>query len=170
MVTEASVGDVKIVVAENEFEFAYSKVAEYKNGRFVLLEPYENLGVDLNQIRNSQDLKSVIEKISTYKLENKLRVKTENQIANINNLEEGVYLIEGIANQKYQIPSSLISIPSWENGEMIYQLSVFPKIQENVEVVETGDTTQITFLIILCMISLLIVLCLSCVFFRTVLQ
>ena len=159
-----------IVVAENDFEFTYTKIADLKNGEFILLEPYVDSGVDLNHMNDNAELKNTIEKILACKVDDKLKVQTKNQIAKIENLEEGVYLIEGTTNQKYTIAPVLITIPSGGEGELSYHVSIFPKIQENVEKVETGDTTQITFLIILCIISLLIVLCLSCVFFTTVLQ
>ena len=138
------------------------KVADYENGEFVLKEPFQNSGIDLNMIKKGVNMKETAEILSTYE-EEKISVRTENQVAQIGPLSEGVYLIEGIPQEGYEIPATLISIPQWDVGEekLSYHVTVIPKIHQMTHSVDTSDSANLLPLTVLCLLSLGVVLGIS---------
>ena len=156
---EASAGSLDIVVNEKEeFAFSYTKVADYENGEFVLKEEFQESNLNLNEITKGNDMRKAAEILGNYESEKEI-VQTKNQVVQVGPLSEGVYLIEGVFEEGYEIPSTLVSIPQWNEGEeeLSYQVTVMPKIQRTVLPVETGDSTNLTSLIILCAVSLAVV-------------
>ena len=156
---EASEGNVDIVIhEEEEFSFSYAKVADYVNGEFILVEEFQNAKVDLNNMKKGGDLRRAAEELSKYGSDEKL-VTTESQVAHIDDLSQGAYLIQGVKKAGYEIPSTLISIPGWdgEQEEMSYQVTIFPKIQKSMNIVQTGDDNQLLLLATLCLLSLTVV-------------
>lgn len=135
------------------------KVADYENGKLVLKEPFRNSGIDLNMIKKGANMKEAAEILSTYE-EEKIDVRTKGQVAQIGPLAEGVYLIEGIPKDGYEIPATLISIPQWDAGEekLSYHVTVIPKIQQMTHSVDTGDVDNLLPLSVLCLLSLGVVL------------
>ena len=151
------------MINENEeFEFTYTKVAEYKNGEFVLKEPFDESGINLNEMTKGDSVQKAVEQLRDYNVE-KTSVVTENQVAQIGPLSDGVYLIEGVPEKGYDIPSTLVSIPRWstEGEALLYHVTVIPKIQRSIETVETGDTTNLMPLSILCGLSLFVIVGIS---------
>lgn len=150
---------MEILVNENEeFDFVYTKVADYENGKFVLKEPYCESGVNLNDISEGINLRKATEILTAYEADG-VSVRTKNQVAQIGVLSEGVYLIEGVSNADYKISPTLVSIPRWDEGEELsYQVTVIPKIERRAAIVETGDSVKVTPLIGLCCFSLVIVI------------
>ena len=158
---EASAGCLEIWVNETEeFTFTYVKVADYENGTFILKEEFQDCGTDINELHNGAEMRKAAEIIARYETE-KTTVKTEKQVARIDCLTEGVYLIEGIPEEGYEIPATLVSIPQWNKEEVSYHVTVIPKIQKTVNPVETGDPIDVVPLMMLCAVSLLIVLYIS---------
>ena len=88
-------------------------------------------------IKKGANMKEAAEILSTYE-EEKIDVRTKEQVAQIGPLSEGVYLIEGIPKDGYEIPAALISIPQWDAGEekLSYHVTVIPKIQQLVHSVD----------------------------------
>ena len=92
---QASTGSLDILVNEKEeFTFTYTKVADYKDGEYILKEPYQDCGINLNDFFQNAGIRKATEILATYESE-KIHVKTHNKIAHIESLTEGVYLIEG---------------------------------------------------------------------------
>lgn len=96
----------------------------------------------------------------------------ENGIADIENLEEGIYQIEVQNTAEYTFMSSEVSIPMWseENSNMMYHVTVIPKYSkektpvttEEIETPATGDKGPYKQYAALAAISLIIVLIMSC--------
>ena len=127
----------------------YPHMTVYQNMAFALkLKGYEKAEID-------KRVKEAAEILSTYE-EEKIDVRTKGQVAQIGPLSEGVYLIEGIPKDGYEIPAALISIPQWDAGEekLSYHVTVIPKIQQLVHSVDTGDTVNLLPLSVLCLLSL----------------
>lgn len=156
---QASTGSLDILVNEKEeFTFTYTKVADYKDGEYILKEPYQDCGINLNDFFQNAGIRKATEILATYESE-KIHVKTHNQIAHIESLTEGVYLIEGCQKEGYEVPATLISIPQWdvEKEQFSYQVEIIPKIQHTVKSVDTGDSANIASLLGLCFLSLSVV-------------
>ena len=151
------------MINENEdFTFTYVKIADYKDGIFVLSAPFDKSGIDLNEITKGSDVRDIVEELKRYKVE-KHSVKTNNQMVQIGPLTEGVYLIEGVSEKGYDIAATLVSIPQWDNegGELSYNVTIIPKVQRLTGSVETGDTTNLMLLSILCGLSLIVIVGIS---------
>ena len=96
----------------------------------------------------------------------------ENGNAKIENLEEGIYQIDIEETSDYVFTSALVSIPMWSEEEhrMLYDVTVIPKYirkievdkTENVEAPSTGDKTKNNTYLILGLISLIILVIMSC--------
>ena len=156
---EASEGNINIRVNEAEtFAFTYVKVADYRNGEYVLLDNYKNADVNLNELKKGKDFKKAVEVLSQY-VDKTSCVTTENQEAFIKGLSEGAYLIQGVEKEGYEIPSTIVSVPNWdeENEQLSYQITVVPKIQKEIRSVQTGDGNQTLLLSVLCLISVAVV-------------
>ena len=93
----------------------------------------------------------------------KTSIKSENQVAQIGPLSEGAYLIEGLAENGYDMAATLVSIPQWDSEaeELSYNVTIIPKVQRSVELVKTGDTTNLMLLSILCGLSLSVIVGIS---------
>lgn len=160
---EASTGSLEILVDEKEeFEFKCVKVADYKNGEFVLNESFEKSGVNLNDVRKGSDLRKAIERLTAHEIQGTI-VKTKNQVAKIESLSEGVYLLQCLPKEGYEVSPILVSIPQWDvdEKEMSYHVNVIPKTEHIIETVDTGDSINVVPLIGLCIFSLIIVMIIS---------
>ncbi len=115
-------------------------------------------GVDLDEIKNTQELVGLSEKLSK-ELHPKGMVTTDtNGVAEILGLEPGAYLIKPVDMANYdEITPTLVSIPYWNNEtkEMLYDITVIPKhtpifkplskskaVSVVPEIVQTGDDTH----------------------------
>lgn len=153
---KASEGNIDIIVSEEEeFSFSYTKVADYVNGKFILINEFQDANVDLNHMENSVDIRRAAKELIQYS-EDTVFVTTEHQVAHIDNLSQGVYLIQGMEKEGYDISATLISIPGWDGTqeEMSYQITVLPKIQRSISSVETGDDNQLILSATLCLLSI----------------
>ena len=160
---EASIGKLDILVNEKEeFAFTYTKVADYKDGEYILKEPYKDCDINLNELFHGSSIREAAEILAAYEGD-KTGVETKNYIAQIGPLTEGVYLIEGFQKEGYEVPATLVSIPQWdvETEELTYDVTIVPKIQKTVESVDTGDSENIVSLLGLCFLSLVVVIGIS---------
>lgn len=165
MYADAEEGNVEIVLPkEAEISFACSKVADIENGNFVLEEAYMKSEVDLSQLNSAKDMKEAIQKLQQFSTKENIIQTSESGNVIISDLEEGVYLIESVSSDSYQIPAMLVTVPAWnEEAETIsYDISVTPKMEKISESVQTGDDSYIDIFSVFFIISLIIVAILSC--------
>lgn len=149
----AEVGRIHIFLEEEKAEtqrqgilFSYTKVADWSEGSFEMKENFRDSGVNLNQIETAQQQEDAAKKLSlVQKVADGSKLTDNKGEAVLANLEPGVYLLEGKETKKYgRITPFLVTIPTWdeESGQMIYEVSAFPKHTPKVEVeenVKTGD-------------------------------
>ncbi len=120
--------------------FSCVKVADVIDGKYVLLEPYKLEGLDLNDLENAEELEIAASNIAKFVDEENLSAKTdENGKLVFDNLDIGVYLLEAVNTETYDIiMPTLISIPTWDETKevMAYNLDVAPKHTPHPDVVE----------------------------------
>jgi len=130
-------GSIKVSLSDmggkndkSNVKFALSKVAEIKNGEYKLLEGYKATGVDINDLKSSNDLEiaaNLLQKVA--KADSTLVTNSEGKCA-AKDLEVGVYLLYATDIAKYEnITPFLISIPVWDESSkaMSYDVEVIPK-------------------------------------------
>lgn len=142
--------------------FHYSKVAEIVDGQYELVDPYKGSGIDLNAIEYAEELDEAAEKLSYYKASDGICKTNANGIAQMKNLQTGVYLLY-VADQKNyeEITPVLIAVPTWgeQEGTMLYDVKVYPKHtplpkdtetpkSETIKPVKTGDSQDVSGLVI----------------------
>lgn len=143
-------------ISKEDVVFRYAKVADIKDGQYVLKEQYKNCGVDLNQISYAKELDEAAEKLSYYGESDGDCITNEEGIAKIEDLDVGVYLLYVSEQKNYEkVMPVLIAVPTWEEeeGMMLYNVKVFPKhtpiteecIQETKKQssVKTGDSLDV---------------------------
>ncbi len=160
MCVEASAGNVEIQVSpEQKIDVVYTKVGTWENGHLVLEEIFAKSGLDLNNLKRNSDTKQVIEILESFQEMPTGRISTVKGTAHIQNLEEGVYLMQGISSKNYEVQSTLISVPTWDSamGEMNYEIQWMPKINAVMKGAATGDANPIVLILIICAISLLFI-------------
>ena len=117
-------------ISKEDVVFRYAKVADIKDGQYVLKEQYKNCGVDLNQISYAKELDEAAEKLSYYGESDGDCITNEEGIAKIEDLDVGVYLLYVSEQKNYEkVMPVLIAVPTWEEeeGMMLYNVKVFPK-------------------------------------------
>lgn len=134
---EETTGSIKITLTDGKsgtskegVELSCLKVAEIENGEYVLNEGYDNLGVNLNDIKNASELEAAATKIADVAGNGTLLTTDMNGVTTFDDLGVGVYLITATNAQNYDdVTPFLIGIPTWsdEKGDMIYDLEVTPK-------------------------------------------
>lgn len=142
--------------------FHYSKVAEIVDGQYELIDPYKGSGIDLNAIEYAEELDEAAEKLSYYKASDGICKTNANGIAQMKNLQTGVYLLY-VADQKNyeEITPVLIAVPTWgeQEGTMLYDVKAYPKHtplpkdtetpkSETIKPVKTGDSQDVSGLVI----------------------
>ncbi|WP_343839818.1 pilin N-terminal domain-containing protein [Faecalicatena contorta] len=142
--------------------FHYSKVAEIVDGQYELIDPYKGSGIDLNAIEYAEELDEAAEKLSYYKALDGICKTNANGIAQMKNLQTGVYLLY-VADQKNyeEITPVLIAVPTWgeQEGTMLYDVKVYPKHtplskdtetpkSETIKPVKTGDSQDVSGLVV----------------------
>ena len=112
-------------------KFGIVKIADVLQGEFVIAKAYENLNIDLNKIRNANELEFVAKKLEkNVKTSINEMVTDDVGVATIDDLSVGVYLIYSKDNAQYEnITPFLISIPMFCETEAImeYDIEVYPK-------------------------------------------
>lgn len=136
--------------AKDSVVFEYSRVALSEEGTYVLTEEYKESSINLNEIKNSEELHVAAEKLAGYgKSDGQCRTDKEGK-AVIENLDIGMYVLYVSEKAKYDnIAPTLISVPTWDEteGNMVYEVNVFPKhttipLNDINTAVKTGDSTE----------------------------
>ena len=142
--------------------FHYSKVAEIVDGQYELIDPYKGSGIDLNAIEYAEELDEAAEKLSYYKASDGICKTNANGIAQMKNLQTGVYLLYVVDQKNYEeITPVLIAVPTWgeQEGTMLYDVKVYPKHtplpkdtetpkSETIKPVKTGDSQDVSGLVV----------------------
>lgn len=132
--------------SKEQVKFAYAKVGKLEDGVPVLLEAYKDSGVDLENAVYAKDLEQAAQQLQKH-VKNKSLIATDaDGKAEINGLEEGIYLLELFDKAQYEnVMPMLLTIPMWDETEekMNYEIHVVPKHGESPKTPETGDVSDI---------------------------
>ena len=144
-------GNIEIQLPqEAQVTLCISKVAHMENGVFVLGQMYLKSEVDLNVLETAKEMEYAAERLMKYSNSGFLIETDEAGFAQLEDLEEGVYLIRSFENEEGEtILPTLLFLPTWDEVEqkMLYDVTIIPKFGEKIMVPETGDgTNSITWL------------------------
>lgn len=111
-------------------KFGLTKVADLKDGEYVMLSDYESSGVDFNAINKANDLETASRELRKLVEPEKTILTNDEGVAEVKDLEVGVYLVYVLDVAGYEnITPFLIAIPTFDKIDkvMIYDVSVMPK-------------------------------------------
>lgn len=140
--------DGKAGTSKSGVVFSCEKVADIVDGDYILMEPFKDSKVDLNQTEYAKDLEEAAETLSAYATKQGIRITTDKKgSAALKELEPGVYLLSVVDQKKYEkVTPTLVSIPTWNDAEkqMRYDITVIPKHSPNpTNAPQTGDGSQL---------------------------
>lgn len=125
-----TLSDTEDHLSKANVQFGVVKVASIEKGSYVLTEMFKDSGVNLNNIKNANELELTAEKLSkNASAEITLMTDTEGHCA-LNDLEVGVYLFYAIDTAEYdKITPFIIAIPTYSDTDkmMLYDVTVIPK-------------------------------------------
>lgn len=136
-------------------EFELIKVGELTNGQYVLTASLEVADVDLNGLKNADDLQKAAETLlKTVNANGVTGVKKatdKNGAVKFGNLDLGVYLLKSLDTKHYDhVSPALIAIPTYDAtknspNDMIYDVDVAPKhtVRLAAKAVKTGDDSNV---------------------------
>ncbi len=127
--------ELKDQKADAKTAFSVIQVADIKDGAYCLRAPFESCKVDLNNLKNTQDMERAAatfsEQLSKAKGQNVYTLTLDqNKKSQKQTLPVGVYLICAKDDADEAIAPSLVAIPSFEEEkkQMVYDLTVNPKL------------------------------------------
>lgn len=153
-------GNVEIVLPQKEqLVICCSRVAVMKNGEFILEEEYAESKVNLNILNTAEQLEKAAERIESYVKSGFIIETDEEGVARLEDLEEGVYLLNGIVSESkgdQKMLPTLLYLPSWDEAEekMLYDITVIPKY--GIEPPDTGDKANAVGFTVLLLASALV--------------
>lgn len=122
--------DTQKALDKENVKFSISKVADVIDGEYKLLDNLTSTGIDLNNLKNSNELEVAANKLAKI-VEHENIIATDNSgKGKIEDLEVGVYLVKAIDIANYEnITPFLISIPTWNEVDktMDYDVNAIPK-------------------------------------------
>lgn len=122
--------DTQKALDKENVKFSISKVADVIDGEYKLLDNLTSTGIDLNNLKNSNELEVAANKLAKV-VEHENIIATDNSgKGKIEDLEVGVYLVKAIDIANYEnITPFLISIPTWNEVDktMDYDVNAIPK-------------------------------------------
>lgn len=125
-----SLTDGKSGTSKSGVEFSCMKVADVVDGSYVTDSAYNSVAVDLNNIKNADELESAATKFANVVPNDNKKATDINGTLKYEDLEVGVYLLECVNDSKYDnVTPFLVAIPTWseKDGDMLYDISVNPK-------------------------------------------
>lgn len=154
-------GNVEIILPKKvELSICFTQVGRMEQGEFVLEFPYEKSGVNLNVLRTAKQLEEAAQRLEPYVAEGMLFETDEEGTVMVEDLEEGVYLINSMENVegKTMMPT-LLFLPAWDEteGKMLYDVTVVPKY--GVARPKTGDETELGGLLAMFVFAALFLAC-----------
>lgn len=137
-------------VSRNNVEFQLIKCGEVINGEFQLIDSYQSLNIDLNNLKTADELLKVAIQLDEFSKNNKevgvSKVTNSSGYLQFNNLDIGIYLITVNNQNNYDTVSPfIVSIPTFNeiSGNMDYNIKAIPKHEKVIiENVPTGDNTK----------------------------
>ena len=142
---EASNGSVEVKLPEGtEYGIFYIKVADMINGLWGLEDIYEESKVNVNTIKNAEELQLTAEKLLDYMNEKQISMNERMGQSSVllNDLEEGLYLIAFEKSGKMEALPTLVSLPGWIEEEPTYHVVLMPKFVEKKGAPQTGWDSQ----------------------------
>lgn len=161
--TFAATGNIEILLPDGNIDYvSYEKVADWVDESFVLKEGYQKSNLNLNDLQTADELEKAAEELEKY-TENHTKLSFQGKESlRILNLEEGAYLFQ--FDDSKHINPILLFIPT--AGEMsdqgVYDIVILPKYSENDFSPDTGWEDSLGVYMVLFVISLIIILRLSC--------
>ncbi len=154
-------GNVEITLPQKEkVTICFTQVGKMEQGEFVLEFPFEKSGVNLNVLRTAKQLEEAAQRLKSYVSEGFLIETNEEGCVIVENLDEGVYLINSMESTegKTLLPT-LLFLPTWDEVEekMLYDVTVVPKYGETLP--KTGDETEFVGFILVFLFSALLFAC-----------
>lgn len=138
-------GNVEITLPQKEsVTICFTQVGKMKQGEFELEFPFKKSGINLNVLRTALQLEEAAEELRPYAKEGFLVQTNEEGNAVVENLDEGVYLLNSIESANgYTMLPTLLFLPTWDEveGKMLYDITVVPKYGEKRP--QTGDSTEL---------------------------
>ena len=151
-------GNVEILLPQKDVTICFTQVGRMEQGEFVLEFPFEKSGVNLNALRTAKQLEEAAQKLKPYVSEGFLIEAKEETEVMVENLNEGVYLINSMESTegKTMLPT-LLFLPTWDEteGKMLYEVTVAPKYGEVPP--KTGDETEITEFVFFFLFALMLI-------------
>lgn len=139
-------GNIEIKLPQNEqMTICISKVGHMKDGEFVLEGMYLSSNVDLNILKTAAEMEEAAERLMKYSKSGFLVETNEEGFARLEDLEEGVYLINSFENKEEEtILPTLLFLPTWDEIEqkMLYDVTIIPKYGVKESNPYTGDTAE----------------------------
>lgn len=136
---EGKKGSITIQVPEGEetkglegVQFTVTRVGTLKDGSYELLPEYASAGINLNELKNADEMEAAAEKLEETWKEQKKEGTGETLDASgkltEKDLDTGVYLVSAKETEQSDLVSpALAAIPSFQDGEMHYDVTVEPK-------------------------------------------
>lgn len=133
---------------EQKGEFLCDKIADLKDGSYVMKPEYTEPGIDLNHVSTTEELQQITERIDVKEKNTTIKLGADKEgKVQFENLEEGVYLIRQEGNQKKRMVPVLVAIPTWDEEKQMMKskITIVPKYTEELPkekkiIAKTGDS------------------------------
>lgn len=146
--------------------FEYGKVADLENETYRVLERYRGMGIEICDIKTSGEMEKAAYEFDTYVSADGIAKTDKEGKTIISGLSPGMYLLRVSDGALYdKVYPALITVPAWNEvtKNFDYEVVVVPKhIPDNPEKVVTGDRTHYMLYLGLSIISLTLVVGLTC--------
>ncbi|WP_308779982.1 hypothetical protein [uncultured Clostridium sp.] len=122
--------DTQKALDKENVKFSISKVADVIDGEYKLLDNLTSVNIDLNTLKNSNELEVAANKLSKVVEHENIATTDNSGKGKIEDLEVGVYLVKAIDIANYEnITPFLISIPTCNEVDktMDYDVNAIPK-------------------------------------------
>lgn len=154
IVPEDGIGSIDITLTDTEDNlpkenvvFGLVQVADIESGLYVMNEPFDQVDIDINDIKTANDLEEASRLYKELVVEPDQTVTTNKLgLASFDKIPVGVYLIYAIDIANYEvIDPFVVAIPTWDEADelMTYDVDVLPK-HSHLPVVEVNKVDSQT--------------------------
>ncbi|WP_295568191.1 SpaA isopeptide-forming pilin-related protein [uncultured Holdemanella sp.] len=115
-------------LSKENVEFEIVQVAKLVDGYYVWDEAFQDVSLDLNAELKAEEMEQLIGDLKNKEYEG-IRVKTDEKgIVKISDVDQGLYLIDPVNINEYEnVQSMLVSVPEWDEEDLVYHVVVYPK-------------------------------------------
>lgn len=115
-------------LSKENVEFEIVQVAKLVDGYYVWDEAFQDVSLDLNADLKAEEMEQLIGDLKNKEYEG-IRVKTDEKgIVKISDVDQGLYLIDPVNINEYEnVQSMLVSVPEWDEEDLVYHVVVYPK-------------------------------------------